>query len=133
MSDIVVTVLSTDVTVTGGFVAPVSVTVPPVAPVVISTPASVGPRGAAGESAPITFESVSQNLLQYPYTLNRTSGVLTSIVYDLGSGQAITKTLNRTGDVLSSIVLSGDTPDGISLTKMLARDGDGVLTGITYS
>lgn len=78
-----------------------------------------------------TFETISKNLKSYPYTLNYTSGKLTSIVYTLPSG-TITKTLNYTSEKLTSIVLSGDTPSGIDLTKTLAYTGD-TLTGITYS
>ena len=78
-----------------------------------------------------TFELVSKNLKSNPYTLNYTSGKLTSIVYTLPTG-TITKTLNYTSEKLTSIVLSGDTPSGINLTKTLSYTGD-TLTSITYS
>jgi len=78
-----------------------------------------------------TFETVSKNLKGNPYTLNYTSGKLTSIVYTLPTG-TITKTLNYTGEKLTSIVLSGNTPDGIKLTKTLSYTAD-LLTNITYS
>jgi hypothetical protein len=78
------------------------------------------------------FETISKNLKSYPYVLNYTDNALTSIVYDLGGGDEITKTLNYTGADLTSIVLSGDTPAGIDLTKTLSYT-NGDLTGIEYS
>lgn len=83
-----------------------------------------------GDGAP-SFETVSKNLLAYPYTLNYTGSVLNSIVYTVGAG-SITKTLNYSGDTLTSIVLSGDTPNGIALTKTLTYTGE-TLTSVTYS
>lgn len=79
-----------------------------------------------------TFETVSKNLRQYPNTLNYTGNRLTSIIYDLGSSQTITKTLNYTGNKLISVVLSGDTPAGIDLTKTLTYTGD-KLTSVAYT
>ncbi len=88
-----------------------------------------GTGGGVAESE--TFEKTSKNLASKPYSLNRTSGKLTSLVYILGGGQTITKTLNYTGSRLESIVLSGDTPNGIDLTKTLSYTS-GKLTGVTY-
>jgi len=88
-------------------------------------------KGGTGEFAN-TFETVSKNLKAYPYVLNYTSGVLTSIVYDLGAPLAITKTLNYTTGILTSIVLSGDLPSGIMTTKTLTYTGEN-LTSIVYS
>lgn len=87
---------------------------------------------ATGGALTESFETVSKNLRSFPYTLIYTSGVLTSIDYDLGGGLSILKTLNYTSGVLTSIVLSGDTPAGIDLTKTLTYTG-GVLTGVSYS
>ena len=84
-----------------------------------------------GDSWQEHFETVSKNLSSYPYVLNYTSGLLTSIVYTLPSG-SITKTLNRTSGKLTSIVLSGDTPSGINLTKTLTYSGS-QLVGVSYS
>lgn len=77
------------------------------------------------------FETISKNLKSYPYVLNYTSNILTSIVYTLPTG-SITKTLNYTSGKLTSIVLSGDVPSGVPLTKTLSYTGD-KLTAITYS
>jgi hypothetical protein len=79
-----------------------------------------------------TFETVSQNLKQYPYTLSYTGEVLNQVIYSLPDSKSITKTLNYTGDKLTSVVLSGDTPSGISLTKTLTYTGD-QLTSVNYS
>lgn len=78
-----------------------------------------------------SFESVSKNLKSYPFVLNYTNEVLTSVVYTLPTG-TITKTLNYTSGVLTSVVLSGATPNGIDLTKTLTYTNE-VLTSITYS
>ena len=85
-----------------------------------------------GGSASDSFETVSKNLSSYDYTLNYTSGDITSIDYDLGGGNTITKTLNYTSGDITSIVLSGDTPGGIDLTKTLNYTGSDI-TSITYS
>lgn len=79
-----------------------------------------------------TFESVSKNLRQYNYTLNYSSGVLTTIVYTIPSVGTITKTLNYSSGVLTSVVLSGSTPASIQLTKTLTYTL-GVLTSVAYS
>jgi hypothetical protein len=79
-----------------------------------------------------SFETVSKDLRAFPCVLNSDGDVLTSIVYDLGGGQSVTKTFNYTGDDLTSIVLSGSTPNGIHLTKTLSYIG-GSLSSISYS
>jgi hypothetical protein len=79
------------------------------------------------------FETVSKNLKSFPYTLNYTTGVLTSIVYDLGGGNYITKTLNYTTGTLTSIVLSGTLPVDVTLVTKTLNYTTGVLTSITYS
>lgn len=78
------------------------------------------------------FETVSKNLKSYPYTITYGIDGIDEITYDLGGGQTIVKTFNYTLGVLTSIVLSGDTPDGILLTKELSYTGDD-LTAVTYS
>ena len=78
-----------------------------------------------------TFESVSKNLKAYPFVLNFVGEQLSSTVYTTASG-TITKTFNYTGETLTSIVLSGDTPDGVSLTKTLNYTGE-TLTSVSYS
>jgi hypothetical protein len=91
-----------------------------------------GVSGSDGDAFQDSFETVSKNLQSYPMSLNYTGETLDSIVYDIGSGNTITKTLNFTGDSLTSIVLSGNTPNGIDLTKTLTYSS-GSLTGISYS
>ena len=75
-----------------------------------------------------TYETVSKNLKGIPFSLNYSTGLLTSVVYSNG----ITKTFNRTGSKITSIVLSGSTPSGIALTKTLGYTGDN-LTSVGYS
>lgn len=93
--------------------------------------ASQGATGPQGDSFEESFETVSKNLKSWDYTLNYTSGILTSIIYT-NLSNTITKTLNYSSGLLTSIVLSGDTPSGISLTKTLNYTS-GVLTSITYT
>jgi hypothetical protein len=79
------------------------------------------------------FETVSKNLKTYPYSLNYTVDKLTSIVYDIGGGDNITKTLNYSAELLTTIVLSGTLPSGIgATTKTLSYSGS-QLSSITYS
>lgn len=95
------------------------------------TPFFVGDPGPQGDSWARTFETVSQNLEGYPFSITRVDGSISSIVYDLGGGQAITKTLGRSGGVVTTITLSGDTPAGIDLVKTLTRS-DGAIVGVSY-
>lgn len=81
---------------------------------------------------PSTFETVSKNLKAYSAALNYTSGKLTTVVYNLGGGDFITKTLGYTGNKLTTVVLSGSTPFGITLTKTLNYTGND-LTSFSYS
>lgn len=90
-----------------------------------------GPTGPTGSFAD-SFETVSKNLRSYPAALTYTLGQLTSIVYDLGGGDSITKTFGYSGGKLVTITLSGDTPSGIDLVKTFSYTGDN-LTGVTYS
>jgi hypothetical protein len=90
-----------------------------------------GPQGSPGQDFPNSFETVNKNLAGRPYVVNRTSDLVTSIVYTVGAG-TITKTLAYSSGLLTSIVLSGLTPSGISLTKTLSYT-DGQLTGVAYS
>jgi hypothetical protein len=78
-----------------------------------------------------SFETVSKNLREFPYTLTYTLGVLTSITYTVPSG-TIVKTLNYTLGVLTSVVLSGTLPSGILTTKTLTYTL-GVLTSVAYT
>jgi hypothetical protein len=79
------------------------------------------------------FETVSKNLKSFPYLLNYTTGNLTSIVYNIGGGNFITKTLNYTTGTLTSIVLSGTLPSGLPTTTKTLTYSSGKLTSIVYS
>ena len=79
------------------------------------------------------FETVSKNLKTYPYSLNYTGDKLTSIEYDLGGGDSITKTLNYSLELLTTIVLSGTLPSGIGATTKTLTYSSGRLSTITYS
>lgn len=84
------------------------------------------------ESATETFETVNKNLKSYPSTLTYTGGsTLTQITYTTPNG-VIQKTLNYSNGLLTSIVLSGNTPNNISLIKTL-NYSNGKIVGITYS
>jgi hypothetical protein len=80
-----------------------------------------------------TFESISKNLKSYPYTVNYTNNILTSIAYSLPDNKFITKMFEYTDNLLTSISLLGDIPPGIDTTKTLSYTVSNVLTGISYS
>lgn len=80
-----------------------------------------------------TFETVNQNLNQYPYTLYYSSGEeLTGIRYSISATGYINKILqyNASG-LLTHITLSGNVMTGISLNKVLLYTGD-TMTGANY-
>lgn len=78
-----------------------------------------------------SFDTVSRNLSGLPYDVYWNGDSISSIVFNNGSSTT-TKTFNYTVDKLTSIVLSGDTPDGINLTKSLSYSGDKIQS-VTYS
>ena len=94
---------------------------------------SQGIQGPAGSSSSEnTFEAVSKNLKSYSSVLNYAGDSISSIVYDLGAGNFITKTFGYTpGGLVSTIVLSGNTPVGVDLTKQLSYSGS-TLIGVDY-
>lgn len=94
---------------------------------IMGPPGPPGPSGAAENS----FEHFSKNLKSYPYVLNYTNGVLTSVVYTTSTG-TITKTINRSNDVVIGITLSGNIPDNILTNKNLNYTNS-ILTSITYT
>jgi hypothetical protein len=79
-----------------------------------------------------SFETVSKNLKGYPADLVYTNGILTSVIYDLGIGDTITKNLIYTNGMLTAITLTGTTPVGINLTKHL-NYVNGILENVYYS
>lgn len=91
-----------------------------------------GIQGAAGSGGVEYFESTSKNLKSYPATISYSDGKVSAVEYDLGAGQAITKTLSYSGGFLTTVTLSGDTPSGIDLIKNLVYT-DGALVGFSYS
>ena len=86
----------------------------------------------SGEYIEQSFETISKNLNQYPYSLNYYSGVLTSVIYSLGTGLNISKNLeyNNSG-LLVKVSLSGSVPS-VSLNKNLLYSGSS-LTGVYYN
>jgi hypothetical protein len=97
-----------------------------------------GPQGLQGIQGPIggslgeSFESTLTNLNGYNYTFTRDiNGKITKKTFSLG-GSSIVVTYNRTAGKLTSIVLSGDTPDGIDLTKTIAYSS-GKISGASYT
>jgi hypothetical protein len=78
-----------------------------------------------------SFDTVNRNLSSYPYQINYSGDTISSIVFNLGL-TTITKTFGYTSGILTSIVLSGDTPQGISLTKTFGYTGD-KITSVTYT
>lgn len=79
------------------------------------------------------FETVSKNLKSYPYVLNYTMNKLTSVVYDIGGGNNITKTLGYSSQLLTTVTLSGTLPPSMIVTTKTLTYSMGDLTSITYS
>jgi hypothetical protein len=106
---------------------------------VLNTPSLAGPPGPTGPAGPPgpqgaipeSFELVAKNIRSYPAVLGYSNGVLATITYNIPTG-AVVKTFNYTDGLLTSIVLSGATPAGIALTKLLTYS-DGVLVNVSYS
>ena len=84
-------------------------------------------------ASPYTFEFISKNLKSYPYILNYSNGILSSIVYTVGA-YSVTKTLNYSNGILTSIVLSGNgLPTEIKQTNKTLTYTNGSLSSIIYS
>jgi len=83
-----------------------------------------------GESNQQTFETVSKNLRQYPYTIEYQLGNLDKIVYATPSG-IITKTFVYLANKLDQIILSGEI-DGLTENTKKFNYTDNKLTSINY-
>mgnify|MGYP000597728739 CR=1 FL=1 len=79
-----------------------------------------------------SFETVNNNLGAYPKAYSYTGDDLTQVSYTVSATETIIKTLTYSAGKLSEVVLSGDTPDGIDLTKTFIYSGD-TLTNVSYS
>lgn len=90
-----------------------------------------GAQGEKGASLGESFESVSQNLNSYPYTINRTNGEITSIDYDV-EGVTITKKITRENGVITKINIL-NAPPNIFTCKNLIRDENNNIVEITYT
>lgn len=78
-----------------------------------------------------SFETVSKNLLAYPFSISYLGDNIDTVTYTTAGG-SIVKTINYTGDNITSVVLSGDTPNSIDLTKTISYSGANI-SSITYS
>lgn len=83
-----------------------------------------------GNSLSATFEFYSKNLNQYPYVINYSGTVLSSIVYTTPNG-IIAKTFVYLSNKLDRIILSGDLDVSITKTKKFNYTL-GKLTNISY-
>lgn len=81
---------------------------------------------------PSAFETLSNNLKDYAYTVTYSGDDVNYITYDLGGGLEIIKTFNYTSGDITSIVLSGDTPAGVNLTKTISYTGSNI-SSVSYS
>jgi hypothetical protein len=78
----------------------------------------------------VTYETVAKNLNAYPYALNRSGTLLTSVSYT-SPGGTITKAFTYSGSLVSSIAIYGGTL-GYVYTKNLSYSGT-TVTGASYS
>lgn len=90
-----------------------------------------GPTGATGEFD-TTFETISQNLKAYSYTINRTGETITSVEYTVPGPATITKTFTYASGRLESVALSG-TPLGPTIYTKLLTYTDDIITGVSYT
>lgn len=81
-----------------------------------------------------SFQRIVGNLDSYDFvpTLNG-DGDLATQVFTLPDASTITITYGYTGGNLTSITLSGAIPAGIDTTKLITYDGNGDITGVSYS
>jgi hypothetical protein len=87
--------------------------------------------GTSTNNLPTNYEVLAKNLNTYPYTINRSGDLITSVVYTTPSSGSITKTLNYSGIQLSSVTISGG-PLTLSYTKTLNYSGS-TITGASYA
>jgi len=94
----------------------------------------IGPQGPQGDTGEFetTYETISQNLKAYAYTINRTDDIITSIDYTVPGPATITKTFNYVEGRLSTISISGTPLGGTVYTKLLTYTGD-AITGVSYT
>lgn len=80
-----------------------------------------------------TFETISQNLKEYPYELFYTTGNdLTGIRYSISSTGYIQKSLEYFSGLLIKVSLTGDPLPAVSLSKNFLYSGEDI-TGVYYS
>ncbi len=81
-----------------------------------------------------TFETISKNLKQYPYSLSyNVSGNLTGIYYSIGASTYVAKQLSYdSSGLLTTVSLTGSPVPSTSLFKHLYYSGS-ALTGVSYS
>lgn len=78
-----------------------------------------------------TFETVSQNLKQYPYVIQYSGDYPSTVTYNLGSNRYIYKTITYSGEYATIISLSGSL-SGHSLNKNILYSGL-YITGVYYN
>jgi hypothetical protein len=77
------------------------------------------------------YETIARNLSQYPYVVNKSGDIITSIVYTTDPSNTITKTFNYSSGILSYIVITG-TALGATYTKTLTYAGNDIV-GASYT
>ena len=94
----------------------------------------IGPAGPQGETGEFdtTFETISQNLKAYPFSINRTGDTITSVVYVAPGSATITKTFSYVEGRLSAVTLSGTPLGPTTYTKSLTYT-DELITGVSYT
>jgi hypothetical protein len=86
---------------------------------------------SSGSYIQSTFETISQNLNQHPYSFYYSStGDLTGITYTIGTGY-IQKSLEYSSGLLIKVSLTGSPLPSVSLSKNFLYSGD-TLTGVYY-
>jgi hypothetical protein len=79
-----------------------------------------------------SYETVSQNLKDYPKTLLYSGSVVLSVTYSLGDGSYIYKTFIYSGSYITTGSLSGNLPTGIKTKKLTSYGSNGGVISVDY-
>ena len=80
-----------------------------------------------------SYETVSQNLKDYPKSLTYSGTTLLQVTHSLFDGTYIYKTFTYSGSYITTSSLSGNLPAGIKTNKILSYNSSGSVVGINYT
>jgi len=80
-----------------------------------------------------SYETVSQNLKDYPTSLTYSGTTLLHVTHSLSDGSNIYETFTYSGSYITTSSLSGNLPIGIKTNKILSYNSNGSVVGINYT